>query len=205
MYVALRPAPTAAPVATSTTPVADTTETSSTPTSLLIQDSLDTTTPAVEQPATNTPPETVPTPVATTSGFKTYRNEEWGFAFEYPSDWEVRIPAFGSKASLFNMAVEPTSPYNPEAILINITSKAWIDDALAKMMARGVEVHGTSLSNRPALTLNDKGSVGRDTTFTLVTINTNYYMAIQGVRDYKNKYDALLESFAIFATSTPSN
>ncbi len=81
---------------------------------------------------------------------KTYRNDEWGFAFEYPADWEIREPAFGSKVSLFNMAVEPTEYVVVDAILINITPDSWMIPAMRDMRSDGVIFFEVSLSGHTA-------------------------------------------------------
>jgi hypothetical protein len=42
-----------------------------------------------------------------TSGLQHYRNEEWGFEFEYPEEWEVIEKTFFSHYSKFNLVVRP--------------------------------------------------------------------------------------------------
>ncbi|MFQ6083947.1 MAG: hypothetical protein ACE5WD_11420 [Candidatus Aminicenantia bacterium] len=42
------------------------------------------------------------------NGLKLYRNEEWGFEFQYPQDWVVKENTFGSYYSKFNMVIRPT-------------------------------------------------------------------------------------------------
>ncbi|NCO44696.1 hypothetical protein GW888_01315 [Candidatus Wolfebacteria bacterium] len=52
---------------------------------------------------------------------KTYRNEEWGFEFQYPEDWITKENTFGSYYSKFNMVVRPTvSWYSRFPVSVNI-------------------------------------------------------------------------------------
>ncbi len=58
----------------------------------------------------------------------TYINESWGFTFNFPKDWELTEPAFGSGSTLFNLALNPkTDIALPDKISFNITSKEWVD------------------------------------------------------------------------------
>lgn len=94
-YVTLRPAPASTPTATSTAPTSSPQAIATTTTS---EQPPVTATPIVEQPPA-TPP------ISTTTGFKTYCNEAWGFAFEYPEGWEVMENTFSGYSSLFNVVL----------------------------------------------------------------------------------------------------
>ncbi|MCK9351174.1 MAG: hypothetical protein WCT49_01035 [Candidatus Paceibacterota bacterium] len=68
--------------------------------------------PRLEQgiPLPSNEPATVPLPpvyATTSSEIKLYRNEKWGFVFEYPNDWIVKENTFGSHYSKFNLVVNP--------------------------------------------------------------------------------------------------
>jgi len=71
------------------------------------------------------------------NGLQHYRNEKWGFEFQYPADWQIRQPAFGSAVSKFNMVIEPPVPHLPDSIRINILPTYWIGQAHEKIEARG--------------------------------------------------------------------
>lgn len=125
---------------------------------------------------------------------KTYRNEDWGFQFEYPSDWEVRSPAFGSSISLFNLAIEPKENFQIKAMTLNITPKTWIEDALIKMENRGVQVQEITLFNLPALQLEDT-NMGRESISFLILIDNEYWIDITGIKVHEKTLNQILDSF----------
>src|SRR3989339_186656 len=67
--------------------------------------------------------------------FNTYRNEEFGFEFNFPKDWKIRENAFGSAVSKFNLVIEPTNiKYLPHPIRINILPNDWIEKVTKDMI-----------------------------------------------------------------------
>lgn len=67
-----------------------------------------------------------------TPGFKYYSNEEWGFAFEYPDDWEVYEAYFGSPYSKFNAVVLPVARgHRGMPILINVVLPEFVSGSFA--------------------------------------------------------------------------
>ena len=129
--------------------------------------------------------------------YKTYHNEEYGFSFEYPSDWEVRTSIFHSAVSLFNIAVEPSTKKNPEAVLINLTPKEWIENALVKMRRRGVVTRDVIVSDFSALQMDDRDGLGRPATNTLVLVDDTFWIDITGIKTHDAVYRQILESFMI--------
>ena len=121
-----------------------------------------------------------------------YRNEEWGFQFEYPKEWEVREPAFVSGVSLFNMAIG-SAPAN--GITINITPKNWIEGAMTKMKARGVVFEEIFLDGKSAYKTYDKDGWSRPAILTLVLVNDEYWIDITGISKYEEEYNQIIESF----------
>lgn len=57
------------------------------------------------------------------NGFKTYRNEEWGFEFEYPDGWEVRHSTVSDKNHVLALIVASTSSSIDIDFFINDWSK----------------------------------------------------------------------------------
>ncbi len=152
-----------------------------------------TTTPDVEQAGNNETNTNNQTDTPSTS--KTYKNDEWGFGFEYPNDWEIRTPAFHSAASLFNLALDPVDKHDAEVIVLNISPKDWVEKALVKMKARGVVVENITFSGRDALRIDDKDGLGRSATITLIVVDGEYWIDITGVKSYGNLYNQILDSF----------
>ena len=144
------------------------------------------------QTATTSPEEFVE---IETTDVNIYRNEDWGFQFEYPADWEIREPAFGSSVSLFNMAIEPVDPYNLHAILVNITPKSWIESENVKMKARGVVISEVEFKNRTALfVVNDQG-IGGPTENYYILISDEYWIHLSGQVRQKDAFVDFLNSF----------
>lgn len=85
------------------------------------------------------PPEQNP-PGTQVPETKIYRNEEYGFEFRYPADWEVKENAFGSAVSIFNLVIKPIdTPHLPRPIRINILSNDWIEQVLKSFEVDGIE------------------------------------------------------------------
>jgi len=78
------------------------------------------------QPIDNIPNSSINNNPVNIDGSKLYRNEEWGFEFQYPKDWQILQPAFGSAVSKFNMDVVPPVRHLPDPIRINILPNDWI-------------------------------------------------------------------------------
>lgn len=75
---------------------------------------------------------------STTTVLKTYRNEEYGFEFQYPDDWEIRENTFRSPASKFNLNVVPVGEkYLPNPVLINIVIPEFADAAIVNRKRLG--------------------------------------------------------------------
>lgn len=71
-----------------------------------------------------------PTQATTTSETKTYRNEEWGFEFEYPDGWIVKENTFGSYYSKFNILITPNlAEQYPCPILVNVVLNEFVDNS----------------------------------------------------------------------------
>jgi len=53
--------------------------------------------------------------------FGLYRNEEWGFEFQYPNDWAVKESSFKNYYSKFNLVLNPTLVKSSNfTILVNV-------------------------------------------------------------------------------------
>lgn len=106
-------------------------------------------------PAAITPTSTiVQTSAATTStlGFKIYRNEQWGFEFQYPEDWTFYPNTFGSPFSKFNLVGAPLGEdyqINPP-VLVNIVTPDFADRAVVSRENLGALVSKIIIGNSQA-------------------------------------------------------
>ncbi|MFH1956601.1 MAG: PsbP-related protein [Patescibacteria group bacterium] len=92
----------------------------------------------LQSPAVSTPTPIVSTDIIQET--QTYRNEEWGFEFQYPADWEIKENTFGSAVSMFNLVVEPSSIVHfPHPVRINILSNDWIERVQKSFEASGIK------------------------------------------------------------------
>lgn len=79
---------------------------------------------------------TIPTQMSSTADVKTYRNNEFGFEFQYPQNWKLDENSFGSPFSKFNLEGDSSSKdYNPDmpAFLINVVTSDFAEMAVISM------------------------------------------------------------------------
>lgn len=138
------------------------------------------------------------------SEYQIYRNDDWGISFNYPSDWIIRQPAFGSAVSLFNLSIEPTFEKKlPDPVLVNITPKQWIINALKKMEDRGIQAHDTSVAGFKALKIEDQ-DMGIPSVSYLVLINDAYWIDFSAKKDYEETLNQVLASLVITPVEIPA-
>lgn len=107
-----------------------------------------------QQPTTQNPlpssgsiSSTIPTQASSTAEVKTYRNEEFGFEFQYPKSWKLDENSFGSPFSKFNLEGDSSAKdYNPDmaALLINVVTPNFTERQYAslKSVAQKISVGG---------------------------------------------------------------
>jgi hypothetical protein len=81
-----------------------------------------------------------------TSTFKTYKNEEWGFEFEYSNGFILKENIFGSYYSKFNLEIFEQKEGLDSVLLLNIVLPKFVDTAfwksqrnISKVIIDGVE------------------------------------------------------------------
>ncbi len=91
--------------------------------------------PVPKPTATTTAEQAVPTPTIKTSATaNVYRNEEWGFQFEYPEGWEVKENAFRGYYTQFSAALFPTNGhYWDYPITVHIVALEFIDNSFKNL------------------------------------------------------------------------
>ena len=90
---------------------------------------------------TSIPPAATSTaPADNTQNLKTYRNEEWGFEFRYPVDWEVKENVYGNAVIKFNLVMQPIyMAHFPDPVSIDVLPSDWIEGVHKNFEADGIE------------------------------------------------------------------
>lgn len=92
---------------------------------------------------------TIPTQASSTAEVKIYRNEEFGFEFQYPKNWKFEENSFYSPFSKFNLEGDSSAKdYNPDmaAFLINVVTPDFVERQFAdlKSVAQKISVGGVA-------------------------------------------------------------
>ncbi|MCB9810657.1 MAG: hypothetical protein H6779_02305 [Candidatus Nomurabacteria bacterium] len=133
-----------------------------------------------------------------------YTNDTWGITFNYPNDWEIREPAFFSKVSKLNLSVDPEIGRKyPETILINITPKEWIENAIDKMKKDGIVFTDDKVADLDALRF-ESAYEGMPQIDYLILINNTYWIDISGKKGYETELNQVLDSLTITPVEIPS-
>lgn len=125
-----------------------------------------------------------------------YQNNEWGISFEYPLDWEIREPAFGSTVSLFNFAIEPIDPFRIKAITFNLFNKAWGISAIEKMKNDGIVFEDQKVKGYDALYF-ESSYEGTPQLDYMILVNDTYWVNVAGKKEYESVLTQVLESLEI--------
>jgi len=132
---------------------------------------------------------------STASDANMYRNEEWGFGFEYPDGWEIREPAFGSTVSLYNFIVEPVSRAEvPDPILVNLSPKTWGESVLTKVKNQGVLIESKMIAGND-FSYHLSSDMGIPMHSYFILIDDEYWINITGKTAYETELQQVLDSF----------
>lgn len=97
-----------------------------------------------KSPENNQLQQIISTP-SQTPEFKIYRNEEFGFEFQCPVNWEIKTNIYKSPASKFNLIAIPLQDkYLPDPILINIVTSEFVNRAFSDLenIANEIVING---------------------------------------------------------------
>ena len=122
-----------------------------------------------------------------------YINQDWRFSFEYPVGWKVREPAFGSKASLFNMAIWPETHGVFDPVTINITPRWWIDRLIDDPANDFREIN--IIDNRTSLTYSSVTMSVIPVVWYFTLIHEEYWVGISIQDEYSDELQIILDSF----------
>ena len=134
-----------------------------------------------------------PNVTVTPEGKKHYRNEEYGFEFDFPADWKIRQPAFGSAVSLFNLEIIPLVQAFPNPIRVNVVTNDWMDrvyknDELVGVVHLRTEINGAEADKKELLS---DGLPQTDYMFS----RGDYWVLVGGKERYKDTFNEVLSSF----------
>lgn len=165
-------------------------------------------TPQTDTTTINNTEDTVPTKTETNTqptpklDHQIYENTAWGIKFEYPNDWEIRQPAFGSKVSLFNLAIESKLEKKlPDPIIINITPKYWVDNIIKSTPQ--TEFTNYTIDGKKAIYYSST-DMGIPTWSYFTLINNTYWINISGKKEYEEILNQVLSSLTITPIDIPT-
>ena len=141
-------------------------------------------------PITST--STASTQATSTSETKTYRNEKWGFEFEYPKNWKLEENSFYSPFSKFNLQGDSSAKdYNPfsSAFIVNVVTLDFIERQFAdlKSVAQKINVGGVD---------GEKYEYKEEFTVIDIVLPLGQYRVILGSKkEYEDVFNQILTSF----------
>lgn len=138
-------------------------------------------------------------PRAITPGFKLYRNEEWGFEFEYPEDWILHpIPdPFRGSSSQFQLIGTTPEEKVPNTIvptfLVNIVTQDFADGAAINKNNLGATTStimvGKTQGKKYEYNFSGQSRISIDLPF------GEYRILLGGGKKHENAFDRILASF----------
>lgn len=135
---------------------------------------------------------TIPTQASSTAEVKIYRNEEFGFEFQYPKNWKLEENSFYSPFSKFNLEGDSSAKnYNPEnpAFIVNVVTPDFVERQFAslKSVAQKISVGGVE---------GKKYEYTEQFTEIAVSLPLGKHQVILGTRkEYESIFNKILASF----------
>lgn len=125
----------------------------------------------------------------TASSLKIYRNEEFGFEFQYPKNWEVKENPYGSPFSKFNLIIVPEEgKYLPDPVLVNIVVPDFVDRQFSDLHGTIIQVGGISGIKY------EFTDSGLSEIAIILPLGENKII-LGANKEYQNVYDQILTSF----------
>jgi len=130
--------------------------------------------------------------VETSKVTKTYRNEDWGFEFEYPANFRVLEDSFYSAYSKFNVTLFPAEgKHSGSGILINIVLPEFVVGSFAPYQDKKST---TTLAGRPADYYTYKWQEMDEVAF--ITPHREFSLILGATTEvYQKEFEVVLHSF----------
>jgi hypothetical protein len=135
---------------------------------------------------------------------KLYRNEEFGFEFEYPQDWSFEIDSFRSPSSKLNLqgnsSVENYNPLVPH-VLINVVTSDFADKAVVSRQRRGAAESDVVIDATPGKKFQYKTDYSEKISFDFPLGEYRMIFALEIIngldsnREYVSIFNQILSSF----------
>ncbi|MBI5401472.1 hypothetical protein HZB05_01430 [Candidatus Wolfebacteria bacterium] len=131
------------------------------------------------------------TTTVATSTLKIYRNEEFGFEFRYPDNWEIQANTFKSPFSKFNLVAHPTNTHpNFEPFGINIT-----DADYAERSYQSLESKATSTTVDGVIATKYEYVAEAYNIDVIVSIGGNMILIGNENKEYLSEFNQILATF----------
>lgn len=131
-----------------------------------------------------------------------YRNDTWGIAFEYPTDWEAYENTFRAGSSIFNVVLQPNSENAlPRPVLVNIAPRDW-GQTLMDRAPNNEGYKETEIASRKGVSYQSQ-DMGLPTTVYLVPVEGVYWIMIIVKDGYEETLNQVLDSLQITPVSIP--
>jgi heme/copper-type cytochrome/quinol oxidase subunit 2 len=153
---------------------------------------------SAQKVAVETPIVTESSQATTTPETKTYRNEEWGFEFEYPEGWTFHENTFYSPASKFNLvgaSPEENNVPNPiiPPLLVNIVTPTFADNAIVNIKKLGATETNIIIDGINGIKYEYK--VGAQEEILVDLLLEKYRLELSAIRGYEDVFSQILVSF----------
>ena len=128
---------------------------------------------------------------------KTYRNEDQGFEFKYPSDWSFHENTFRSSSSKFNLTgAGPKEGNNPNpirpSVLINIVTKDFAENAAIARKNLGATISSVSIGDFSGLKYEYTEQIPK---ISVDVPQDSYNFIISASKKYEDVLSQILASF----------
>ncbi|MEL6804107.1 MAG: hypothetical protein AAFO91_10030 [Bacteroidota bacterium] len=111
-----------------------------------------------------------------------YINQEWRFSFEYPNTWQLEVTSdvLRSRASMFEIVIEPKNRVFPDPVSVNITPQWWINRLLPEIEAQENIPRVSMLGDREAVVSSFINHSVIESNQYFVLINDEYWLGLSG-------------------------